>query len=706
MSEIPPETALDAPRGGKIGLRTALSGLVIATVTATVMLIHVSWSYTARQNVNDVVAQLNRQIIDSIHRELHGVFDGALSTQEAVRTIFFQDTIQVSDERNREFVFLSWLRAQPSVSWVSLGFPDGGFIGAHKVGDTEIDMVEVKWNETHTATERRIDYYTPDVGDIVFDRREIAPTSYNVTSQPWYARAAAEQKSVWSMVSSFPDGERQSIATATPLIAMDQKFVAVITVVIGLDRLSQFLVDLRVGKSGTALLVDGEGKVIASADPRAIAAQQVGRMPDLAELGRDNRLLRVVHDQVARPDLGLATLSETRQIEALGPGGESYFVTFAPLGFEGWVVATVIPASDFLATIERNARLLLVGVVVVTVMMALLAVGSANRWIALPLLSIADQLKHIESFNLAGITRLASPLRELDNFSAALMQMSRGLASFQKYMPTTLVRTLVARGVEAQPGGHEAVLTVLFSDIDGFTRLSEELGDDVVPLLTDYLEQASAAIIGQGGTIDKFIGDAVMAFWGAPVPDERHAVAACAAALDFQRRLAGRDRLPPLRTRIGINTGRMLVGNIGSNERLSYTVIGDSVNVASRLEALNKRYGTEIIIGPDTRHAAGDAIVVRRLDQVAVYGRVQGMAIYELLGMAGEYVAPAWVSAYESGLEAFGERRWQAAIALFQAAEQGRGGDLPATMLIERCSQYVAAPPADDWVPVIMLDSK
>jgi len=169
--------------------------------------------------------------------------------------------------------------------------------------------------------------------------------------------------------------------------------------------------------------------------------------------------------------------------------------------------------------------------------------------------------------------------------------VSRGLASFQKYIPTALVRTLVARGVEARPGGHQEMLTVLFTDIVGFTGLSERLGDEIVPVLSEYLELTSAAISGHNGTIDKFIGDAVMAFWGAPTPNDRHAVDACAAALECRHRLsqlcAEAERICGLRLRIrvGINTGRMLVGNIGSSERLSYTVIGDAVNVASRLEA-------------------------------------------------------------------------------------------------------------------------
>jgi adenylate cyclase len=293
--------------------------------------------------------------------------------------------------------------------------------------------------------------------------------------------------------------------------------------------------------------------------------------------------------------------------------------------------------------------------------------------------------------------------------------MGKGLASFQKYMPTELVRTLVSHGIEARPGGRQQTLTVMFTDLAGYTGISEQLGDNVVPLLAEYLEAVSTAVLNHSGTIDKFIGDGVMAFWGAPLPNDRHAVDACAAALECQRLLALQRRAAeaqgrtPLRMRIGINTGRMLVGNIGSNERLSYTVIGDPVNVASRLEPLGKLYGVDIIIGEDTRMAASDAITVRRLDRVAVYGRTGGVAIYELLGMAAEADAETaeWVEAYEAGLAAYEGRCWSEAIRLFEVAANLRDGiDRPSQILIERCRACLAHPPSGDWLPVSVLETK
>lgn len=348
-------------RRRKLGLRAALTGLVLATVALTALLIHLSWSYTARQNVADVVGQLNRQIVDSIHHELRQVLDDAWSMQEAVRSIFFQGTIRTTDEAKREFVFLALLRSQPNLSWISLGFPNGNFFGSHKVSDAEIDMVEVKWDAERKTARRRVDYYTPEVGDIVFDNREIEPSNYDATAQPWYQRAVEENEPGWRHAPRFPNSERQAISTSTPLV-VDNQFVGVVNVVIELERLSQFLATLKVGKTGTAVVLDRDANVIASADPAAIEQQQSGQMPGLQGLGRSNRLLRVVGAQLAHDDLDLGSLTETRQLRFVAPeDGKAYFVTFSPVHFENWVVATVIPASDFLATIERSAEILLIG---------------------------------------------------------------------------------------------------------------------------------------------------------------------------------------------------------------------------------------------------------------------------------------------------------------------------------------------------------
>ena len=681
----------------------------------TAILIHLTWFYAARRNVADVVGQLNRQIVGSVQHEVRGTLNDAWSVQEAVQSIFFQEAIKPTDEAKREFIFLALLRSHPTLSWIALGFPDGACFGTLKAGDDEIDMVEVKRNPETGIRQQRVDTYTPEPGDVMFRGREITPSDYEATAQPWYQRAVAEDGPGWSMLSHLPYRNRSAIVTSTPVV-INRDFTGVVAVVVELERLSRFLAGLQVGNTGTVVLLERSGRVVASAASAALKRQRRGETPELETLARDHPMLASVDALLHGGSLSLADLRETRQLQATGPiDGKNYFVTFSPLNFSDWVVATVIPASDFLASIERSAMTLLSALAVLTVVVAAIAILLANRLLAAPLLRIAGQLKHIEDFRLDRVIRLASPLREIDDLSGVLLQMSRGLASFQKYMPTELVRMLVSQGVEARAGGHQQTLTVMFTDVAGFTGISEELGDRVVPVLAEYLEAVSTAVLNRSGTIDKFIGDGVMAFWGAPAPNERHAADACAAALECQRLLAvqrsGAERCggTPLRMRVGINTGRMLVGNIGSSERLSYTVIGDPVNVASRLEALGKIYGVDIIIGEDTRTAAGDAVIVRRLDLVSVYGRIGGLAIYELLSMvegAGDEV-PEWVGDYEAGLAAYDGRNWSEVARLFEAAAATRGSvDRPSEILAERCRACLIDPPPDSWIPVSVLELK
>src|SRR3569623_1847859 len=279
----------------------------------------------------------------------------------------------------------------------------------------------------------------------------------------------------------------------------------------------------------------------------------------------------------------------------------------------------------------------------------------ARSVIAAPLSRVVGEIRHVETFALEQVRRHPSRLKEIASLSGAIAEMASGLSAFRKFIPADLVRALLRQGVEARPGGSIQELSVMFIDIAGFTGLSERMGDRVVPLLSRYLDVTSEIIVANGGTIDKFIGDAVMAFWGAPQLQGDHAARCCRAALGCREAIEqsglADDLGQPLQIRIGINSGRMLVGNIGSELRLNYTVIGDAVNVASRLEGANKWFGTKILIGEATERLARGAIISREGDSIAVYGREEGLSVYELVGLAGEPTvgreAADWIADYE-----------------------------------------------------------
>jgi adenylate cyclase len=221
----------------------------------------------------------------------------------------------------------------------------------------------------------------------------------------------------------------------------------------------------------------------------------------------------------------------------------------------------------------------------------------------------------------------------------------------------------------------------------------------MVPFLGDYLSGMSNVIMRNTGTIDKYIGDAVMAFWGAPHYNENHATDGCRAALECAKWMEQmraewhRQGHPELRVRIGLNSGRVVVGNIGSNERLNYTVLGDPVNLASRLEGMNKEFGTEIMISQNTYELAKYDVVARRLDFVTVKGREEPVAVYELLAMQEEQGGAAgfeWIPVFERALTLYRYRHWPEAIQLFRKVIDQRGADRPSAVFIARCEEVMA----------------
>ena len=283
---------------------------------------------------------------------------------------------------------------------------------------------------------------------------------------------------------------------------------------------------------------------------------------------------------------------------------------------------------------------------------------------------------------------------------------------FSRYMSDLLIQDLLKHPEKLRLGGERQVLTVFFSDLAGFTTLCEKLApEEVVTLLNHYLTAMTELILSSGGIIDKYEGDAIMAFWGAPVSQEDHAIRACLAALDNQSRIVElreeftRMGLPPVHARIGINTGEMIIGNLGSTQRFDFTVIGDSVNLASRLEGAGKEYGTSIIISEETYRQAQNRVEVRELDLLQVKGKDQPIRIYELLARKGEIGETALRKRdlFAQGLVMYRNRQWADAMRLFENVLTLDANDGPAGRFVERCQHFHKNPPGLDWSGVHRL---
>ncbi len=278
--------------------------------------------------------------------------------------------------------------------------------------------------------------------------------------------------------------------------------------------------------------------------------------------------------------------------------------------------------------------------------------------------------------------------------------------AFQHYVSPDVIEQMLERPEEVSLGGQERVLTVLFSDLAGFTSYAEKYSPtEIIGILNEYFERMTAQVFANHGTLTAYVGDELMAIFGAPVERNDHAKLACTAALAMRDALhvladefekIGR---PPLKARIGINSGLMLVGNYGSKYRFNYSVLGDQVNLASRLEQLGKTYGIEMMIGEGTADLIGSDFLLRELDRVRVKGRKQALRIYELLGMAGAALPPGqaqMLTLYASALDAYRSRRWDDAVSLFEQCLVRWPADGPSKLMAERCRAMRDAPP-EDW---------
>lgn len=288
-------------------------------------------------------------------------------------------------------------------------------------------------------------------------------------------------------------------------------------------------------------------------------------------------------------------------------------------------------------------------------------------------------------------------------------------SAFSTYVSPAVVDQLIQSPENLVLGGERREITAFFSDVAGFTSISEKLSPEaLVELLNEFLTEMTDIIQAHNGTVDKFEGDAIIAMFGAPVPQADHALAACAASIDMQKRLVTlrekwkKEKQLTIRMRVGLCSGPAVVGNMGSNKRFDYTMMGDTVNTAARLEGVNKQYGTYVMISETTYEQVREKMVARELDAVNVVGKAVPIKIYELVGYVGQVdsLVMETLSLYASGLEAYRQRQWDVAEEWFRQVLVMSADDAPSRIMLDRCAAYRENAPPDDWNGAFMLTSK
>ncbi len=366
-----------------------------------------------------------------------------------------------------------------------------------------------------------------------------------------------------------------------------------------------------------------------------------------------------------------------------------------PLGkFWGWVLAMVfILIAGVLMREWRPLRSGLVGVALLASITALTAALFLYQLMWLPCLAA-----------MLGVT-LVYAQRGTHAYLAERQQRQETRRAFSMYLAPEVVDEIMAHPEKLKLGGERREVTLLFTDLAGFTTLSEMLGpEQVAQLLNEHFSRATAIIKKRGGTVNRFIGDAIMAFWGAPLADPEQALHACESAIEMQQDMRNlRDELalrglPPLRMRVGVHSGPAILGNLGSVDRFDYTAIGDSVNLAARLEGVNKLYGTEILLSAETAKALRGRIGLRRVDRVIVKGKTEAVDIFTVCDDTElvRLTELAW-EAYRVGDWATSQQGWATVLA-------HRPEDTVALLYLERLSELSAAPTDLAWQGAVALE--
>ncbi|NQW85385.1 MAG: hypothetical protein HQ450_15700 [Alcaligenaceae bacterium] len=644
--------------------------LLIALVAGALSLL----GHRMALQANDVAA-MQRTL--SVSAETLNSIEQLLSSARLVTRLTSRSTLSQQedlDERLSQLGFIKQaLRDSPSISSMFIGYATGDFFMVRVVRDQQhsialkihpdtrfivqsIEHTDIEYSAPGSIKANvrgRFIYFDEELKQISQSYRPDYAKDYDPRVRDWYKNAFRGTELMTSppyvFFSDRTLGQTMSIKTADGL--------AVIGADIGLSVLKDILKAKRITPGTHSVIVNDDGFVLAidhglvtAATPvisgraqtsplinnqQAKSAEQMLTTPpsltSLREVGVPifSAMMSTFHERDrGKPILADFSASDLHWRTSISPlnitGGSTFYLLIAS------------PDEELLAGAhEIRQRTLILAVII-----SLCSLPLGYLLISRPLQILSNDIARMMDFSGQNTAVKSSFIIELSTLGLAINRLRQAILAFTAYVPRELVSDLVKSGEEIKVGGESRYLTIMFTDLKDFSALSESTPSrELLQRVSYYLELMTLAVKQERGTVDKFIGDAVMAFWGAPVVDQNHAYHACVAALKGKRRMVTlnekllAEQKTPLSVRIGIHTDAVLVGNIGSLERLSYTVMGDGVNIASRLEGINKSYDTQICVSHSVYKEAGERLWLRPIEKIRVKGRESEFLIYELLGI-------------------------------------------------------------------------
>ena len=705
-------------------LRFSITFVVAALILSSATVVIAIFYFSARNTLLDFSDQVINQVAVNTRDKVANYLDPAKAGADLTLNLVEGGVIKAGDFNSIERYFFDFLAVYQSVAMLNYGDENGNFIMVKRQPDGSLSTKVITRTKKRGEIEVSIRWEHREPGATFDQHKEVIhdpDDKYDPRGRPWYVGAKglveskAAQKVFWTDVYVFHSDQKPGITASVSHVEEGGRFRGVLSIDIALVDLSRFLSKLKIQEHGKAFILDRQQRLIALPDADALIV-----MKEVEVNGEKvtKPFLRKL-DECTLPEI--ASISDVDAFKQAYENpetfkttkikftldGENYLGTLMPITGDagsGWLVGVVVPEDDFLGDIKRT-NLIAIAAAVGAMLVALLLALLLSKFVARSLRKLVTESTKIRELEFSSEGDYNSPFQEIHEVLTAFSEMKVGLRSFEKYVPAELVRILLANKIEPKLGGDVRELTIFFSDIRNFTEISERMDvKDLAEHLGDYLSAMSECVGEYKGTVDKYIGDAVMAFWGAPLNVEDHAKQACEAALQCVRRTRELEKripgMPEMYTRIGIHSASVMVGNFGSAKRLNYTCIGDGVNLAARLEGLSKVYGTHIIISDATWEQVKDTFLARRLDRVAVMGKEEPVFIYELVGRRGEtddVITEETIALYEKGYALYLERKWDEAISAFEQVLARKPDDKASELMIESCKEFNQRPPGNKW---------
>lgn len=543
-----------------------------------------------------------------------------------------------TDRESLNAVLIPIMKRFPQISSVITGDPEGNSLLILRKEDEwlnrEVRPAEwqnkVRWVRLDDALNIAEEWWE----DIFFDPRD----------RPWYKEAVKlkerlnrqqrkEEQVAWTRPYLFEAANELGLSASNCITKKDGSFY-VLAMDVLLDDISVFTLTLEATQNSKTFVVTDTGSVIGLPYDKKFLKYDARRKAigaHIAELG-----IPVIQDALAA-----SQKANTRNFLPFQSGKKKWWGNTRSFFLDRdqqLIIGVVIPEDDYFEDANRRRKVVLV-LGFAALILAFVMANLLTRRYSQPINQLVEQSERIGKLDMTRTGPITSKIKEVNSLADAQDKMRAALKSFASYIPTEVVKELLRRGQAAKIGGKTDTLTVMFSDIHNFTTLAESTPPEKLTAhLAEYFEAMLVILREEKATVDKFVGDSIVAFWGAPVPDPGHARHAARAALRLKEKVAQlnkkweREGKPQLPTSFGLSTGDVLVGNVGASERLNYTVLGDTVNLASRLEGINRQYGTQILVSKSVKEAAGAGFKWKFIDSVKVKGKTLPVDIFELTG--------------------------------------------------------------------------